>query len=183
MGRGMLRRAFEHAEQKRVLAYFAAVVAAIFFGLAASSAAEVVALGASNTYGKGVNRGEDYPAQLEVMLRAKGLNVSVTNAGVSGDTTYGMLARFDGVVDSGTQVLLLQPGGNDARKGLSDTDRQAHINAIVAKAEARHIRVVMVPNNMFRPLPHQLDDMHLTPDGYRILATELLPKVLSGLHK
>ena len=52
------------------------------------------------------------------MLRAKGLNVSVTNAGVSGDTTYGMLARFDGVVDSGDAALLLQPGGNDARKGL-----------------------------------------------------------------
>jgi acyl-CoA thioesterase-1 len=58
-------------------------------------AAEVVALGASNTYGKGVQRGDDYPSQLQTMLRAKGLNVTVTNAGISGDSSLGMLGRFE----------------------------------------------------------------------------------------
>jgi acyl-CoA thioesterase I len=179
---GASQRRPERASLKWASASFA-ILAAMVLGMTPSLAAEVVALGASNTYGKGVNRGEDFPSQLEAMLRAKGLNVSVANAGVSGDTTYGMLARFDGVVDPGTRLLILQPGGNDARQGLPESERNSNISAIVAKATAHHIRVVMVPNTMFRGLPHQSDEMHLTPDGYRMLASELLPGVMSALHK
>src|SRR3979490_3637662 len=76
-------------------------------------AATVVALGASNTFGKGVSRGQAYPAQLEALLRAKGLNARVINAGINGDTTGAMLARLDRVLPKGTRVALLQPGGND----------------------------------------------------------------------
>jgi acyl-CoA thioesterase I len=148
----------------------------------AANAAEVVALGASNTYGKGVNRGEDFPAQLEAMLHAKGLRVSVANAGVNGDTTAGMLSRFDSAVDGATRVLVLQPGGNDFRKGVGDR-RGSNIGAITAKAAQHHIRVVMVENGMLRGLPHQVDGQHLTPDGYRMLAAALLPRVMSGLRK
>ncbi|CCE01091.1 GDSL-type esterase/lipase family protein [Bradyrhizobium sp. STM 3809] len=152
-------------------------------GLAFSaSAAEVVALGASNTYGKGVNRGEDFPAQLEMMLRGKGVQVSVANAGINGDTTAGMLSRFDSAVDGSTRVLVLQPGGNDARKGVGD-QRAGNISAIMAKAAQRRIKVVMVENGMLRGLPHQVDGQHLTPDGYRMLAASLLPRVIGGLRK
>jgi len=147
-----------------------------------ADAAEVVALGASNTYGKGVNRGEDFPAQLEAMLHGKGLRVSVANAGINGDTTAGMLSRFDGSVDGSTRVLVLQPGGNDFRKGVGD-QRGSNISAILAKASQRHIRVVMVENGMLGGLPHQVDGQHLTPDGYRRLAAALLPRVVGGLRK
>jgi acyl-CoA thioesterase-1 len=145
-------------------------------------AAEVVALGASNTYGKGVNRGEDFPSQLEAMLHAKGLHASVANAGVNGDTTAGMLSRFDGAVDGSTRVLLLQPGGNDARKGVGD-QRASNISTIAAKASQHHIKVVMVENGMFRGLPHQVDGQHLTPEGYKMLAAALLPRVIGGLRR
>ncbi|MGJ4931356.1 GDSL-type esterase/lipase family protein [Bradyrhizobium sp. HKCCYLS2038] len=148
----------------------------------AADAAEVVALGASNTYGKGVNRGEDFPAQLEAMLRGKGVQVSVANAGINGDTTGGMLSRFDGAVDGSTRVLVLQPGGNDARRGVGD-QRAGNVSAIMAKAAQRRIKVVMVENGMLRGLPHQVDGQHLTPDGYRMLAAALLPRVMSGLRK
>jgi acyl-CoA thioesterase-1 len=160
-----------------VLAVLASFVA--MSGL--SHAAEVVALGASNTYGQGVGRGEDFPAQLEKILRAKGLSVTVANAGVSGDTTAGMLARLDGALNSDTKVLVLQPGGNDARKGANDT--QANVAAIKAAAAGRHIKVVMVPGAMFRGLPHQDDDIHLTADGYRALANELAPQVAGALRR
>src|SRR6266481_8050717 len=85
-------------------------------GVSPADAATVVALGASNTYGKGVARNQAYPAQLEAILRAKGLNVHVVNAGINGDTTAGMLGRLDRVVPNGTSVVILQPGGNDGRK-------------------------------------------------------------------
>ena len=64
----------------------------------------MVALGASNTYGKGVARNQAFPAQLEAILRAKGLNVRVINAGINGDTTEGMLQRMDGAVPNGTSA-------------------------------------------------------------------------------
>ena len=84
--------------------------------LSAAVQAQVVALGASNTAGKGVAPQEAYPAQLEAMLRAKGYNGHVVNAGLNGDTTAGMLARLDSAVPNGTRVVILQPGGNDFRR-------------------------------------------------------------------
>src|SRR5271169_6480528 len=89
------------------------VVALVSPTFAVAHAATVVALGASNTFGKGVSRNQAYPAQLEALLRARGLGVHVVNAGVNGDTTGGMLARLDHVVPKGTSVVVLQPGGND----------------------------------------------------------------------
>jgi len=134
-----------------------AVLAPLILAASSSRAAEVVCLGASNTYGKGVERGEDFPAQLEKILRAKGFNVTVANAGVNGDTTAGMLARLDAVLNSDTKVLVLQPGGNDARKGASTGDAQANVASIQSAAAGRHIKVVMVPGVMLRGLPHQDD--------------------------
>ena len=68
------------------------------FAVTPASAATVVALGASNTYGKGVARNQAFPAQLEAILRAKGLNCHVVNAGISGDTTRGLRTRLQGDV-------------------------------------------------------------------------------------
>src|SRR5713226_10367112 len=123
------------------------------FGLlfvSAAQAATVVALGASNTFGKGVSRSQAYPAQLEALLRARGLNVHVINAGINGDTTGGMLARLDRVVPKGTSVVILQPGGNDRRKGAPDQTSE-----ILTHSHAMGVKVVLLPNNMLRGLPHQ----------------------------
>ncbi|MGJ4996739.1 GDSL-type esterase/lipase family protein [Bradyrhizobium sp. HKCCYLS3077] len=168
--------------RRQIATLFAVVSCFAAATVGATEAAEVVALGASNTYGKGVNRGEDFPAQLEAMLRAKGVQASVANAGINGDTTAGMLSRFDSAVDGSTRVLVLQPGGNDARKGAGD-QRAGNIGAIMAKASQRRIKVVMVENGMFRGLPHQVDGVHLTPEGYRMLAASLLPRVMGGLRR
>jgi acyl-CoA thioesterase-1 len=146
--------------------------------LSAAQAATVVALGASNTFGKGVSRGQAYPAQLEALLRAKGLNARVVNAGINGDTTGGMLARLDRVVPKGTSVVILQPGGNDRRKLAPD--RTAEIQARLA---AMGIKVVMLPNGMLRGKPHQPDGQHLTPEGYHMLAEELAGQVAGALGR
>src|SRR6476469_7197465 len=97
-----------------------ALLAMLTFGGASADAATIIALGASNTYGKGVERNQAYPAQLEAILRAKGANVRVVNAGINGDTTEGMLQRLDRTVPNGTSAVILQPGGNDRRKGSPD---------------------------------------------------------------
>lgn len=143
-----------------------------------AGAATVVALGASNTAGKGVSRSEAYPAQLEALLRARGLNVTVVNAGISGDTTGGMMARLESAVPKGTSVVVLQPGGNDLRRGMPN-----YTGEIRKRLAAMGARVVMLPNGMFRGKPRQPDGMHLTPEGYHMLAQQLVGPVAAALRK
>lgn len=151
---------------------------ALALGVGSADAANVVALGASNTYGKGVARGQAYPAQLEAILRAKGLNVRVVNAGINGDTTEGMLQRLDRAVPNGTSAVILQPGGNDRRKG--SPDRTADIQS---RLSARGIAMIMLPNGMLRGLPHQPDGQHLTPEGYHMLAEQLASQVSGAIGR
>jgi len=150
----------------------------MLFQLSAAHAVTVVALGASNTAGKGVSPSEAYPAQLETMLRARGLDVNVINAGVSGDTTGGMMARLENAVPKGTRVVILQPGGNDLRKGTT-----SYTSELQSRLRRMGVRVVMLPNGMFRGKPHQPDGQHLTPEGYRMLAQQLLGPVASAIRK
>ncbi len=147
-------------------------------------AAEVVALGASNTYGDGVQRGEDFPSQLQTMLRAKGLNVTVTNAGIGGDTSSGMLGRFDSAVDASTRVVILETSPrNDAQKGISPAESKANNDKIAGAAAARKIKLIVIPVALKMSFPRQADNLHLTPEGYRGLAAALMPQVAAALRK
>ena len=161
---------------KFMLVFFATCGLLLQIGFA--HAATVVALGASNTAGKGVSPGQAYPAQLEAMLRARGFDVHVINAGVSGDTTGGMMARLESAVPKGTRVVILQPGGNDLRRGAPNYTAELR-----SRLSAMGVKVVMLPNGMFRGKPHQPDGMHLTPEGYRLLAQQLVGPVANMLRK
>src|SRR5262245_26155668 len=151
-------------------------------GSADAAPINIVALGASNTYGKGVARGQDYPAQLQSMLRAKGLDAHVANAGINGDTTGGMLARLGSAVPAGTQIVILQPGGNDRRKGQSG--RESNIATIAGQLKARSIKVIMLDRLLGDMAAHlQPDGKHLTPEGHRIIAARLLPQVTAAIGR
>jgi acyl-CoA thioesterase-1 len=132
----------------------AATVAGIYLGAALSSAAHaqsttIVALGGSNTRGKGVSSSQAWPARLEVMLMARGIKATVINAGVDGDTSRGMLARMDWAVPAGTKVVILHPSGrNDQRRGVAD--RSANIAEMKSRLAARKIVVVMLDMNLLR---------------------------------
>ena len=127
-----------------VLQDFEKIPAAIFlfFVLMGPTSAQVVALGASNTAGKGVSPSESFPAQLQAMLQARGSGLRVTNAGVSGDTTGGMMARLSSDVPQGTKIVILQFGGNDFRRNNSPDMRQANIASIQQELRKRGIRMV-----------------------------------------
>src|ERR1700726_4826807 len=117
----------------------------IVFGAASASpaAGQIVALGASNTQGKGVSPSEAWPAVLESMLHARGRSSHVVNAGISGDTTGGMLARLDSSVPEGTTLVILNFGGNDFSRGrrggglISPEARQGNIVKILAELHRR----------------------------------------------
>ena len=165
-----------HCTRALATILLAAIVLAA--GSALAGAATIVALGASNTYGKGVARNEAYPAQLQAILKARGRPSRVVNAGINGDTTEGMLRRLDGVVPNGTSLVIFQPGGNDRRKG--SPDRSGEIQSRLA---SRGIPVVVMGNDMLRGLPHQPDGVHLTPEGYHMLAEAIAPRAEAAMGR
>src|SRR6478735_8229930 len=81
----------------------------------AAAPLRIVAIGASNTQGWYVGNQGAYPAKLQALLKAKGIDAQVINAGVPFDTTAGMLKRIDSDVPTGTDIVILQPGANDRR--------------------------------------------------------------------
>jgi acyl-CoA thioesterase-1 len=156
---------------------------ATMLGPADAAQVNIVALGASNTYGKGVARGQDFPAQLQAMLKASGVDARVANAGINGDTTGGMLARSGSAVPAGTKIVILQPGGNDRRKGQSG--RGDNIATIASRLQARGIKVIMLERVLAGMSPQHIqpDGQHLTPAGYRIIAARLLPQVTAAIGR
>jgi acyl-CoA thioesterase-1 len=161
----------------RVLIFVSALIGALL-ALTDIASAQIVALGASNVEGHGVNPSEAWPAQLESMLRAKGSRAYVTNAGVSGDTTGQVLARISSAVPDGTKVVILDIGPfNDVRTGSSADIAQTNIVAIKRQLAGRGIRVVdafgTMRSIMRQPGMLQADQVHLTAEGHRRLAMQL----------
>ena len=145
--------------------------------------AQIVAIGASNVAGRGVSSSDAWPAQLEGMLAAKGRNVHVTNAGISGDTNAGMLARLDSAVPQGTKVVLLDRyggGWNARRRGMGD--QNAELAAIEARLRSRGIRVIPMWRNPALRSYLQPDGIHFTAEGHRLVATKMLPSVMGAVH-
>ena len=99
---------------------FVATCALGLWLVAAAGAAErsirIVALGDSLTAGYQLAGSDAFPVQLEKALKAKGYAVEVANAGVSGDTSSGGLARLDWSVPDGTDAVIVELGANDMMK-------------------------------------------------------------------
>jgi acyl-CoA thioesterase-1 len=166
---------------------------------------KIVALGASQTNGKGVPSQHAYPAQLEELLRAEGYKVSVINAGVDGDTTADIAARLESAVPGGTALVILQPGTNDrnahSRRGaISEEGTRKNIEEMLGSLRARNIKVILLgyPGGGGGPIAkkhsatwfgqvrvpeefRQSDGQHYTKEGYAVLALELAPVVKAHL--
>jgi acyl-CoA thioesterase-1 len=156
------------------------IAAVLSFSAIAGANAQIVALGASSTAGYGVGASAAYPAQLEAMLRAKGWPMSVSNAGVSGDTTGGMLARLSSAVPPGTKIVILQIAGNDAMKGMSAAAAAANRAEIRRQLHARGIRTVEADGyvqSAVRSGLRQPDGIHMTAEGHRRVAQQLAASI------
>ncbi len=103
----------------------------------------IVAFGDSLTAGFGLAPNEAFPVQLAAALKAKGRNVTVTNAGVSGDTSASGLARFDWAIPEDTEAVILELGANDALRGIEPTLTRKAMNEIITRLKARKIEVLV----------------------------------------
>lgn len=114
----------------------------------------IVVLGDSITAGYGLDPQEAYPALLQKKIDAAGLPYTVTNAGVSGDTTAGGLRRVAWAFGKGADVLIVALGGNDGLRGISPEQTEKNLAGIIDKAREKNpgIKVVIagmqMPDNM-----------------------------------
>jgi acyl-CoA thioesterase-1 len=124
--------------------HFAALaLAAVFFGAPAKAAPiEIVALGDSLTSGYGLPSGEAFTAKLEAALKARGHDVTIVDAGVSGDTASDGLARLDWSVPPVANAVIVELGGNDALRGLDPAVTRGALDKILARLAARHLPVL-----------------------------------------
>ena|ERR1700722_1038297 len=142
-----------------------------------ASALNIVAVGASNTWGWGVATQNAYPAQLQNILRKKGVDATVTAAGVPGDVTAGMLRRLDSDVPKGTDVVILQPGLNDLRFFGTKEARAANIAAMVSRLRARGIRVIVFDPDPIPPDWYQWDHIHFNAAAHAKIAATLAAQI------
>jgi acyl-CoA thioesterase-1 len=104
---------------------------------------KIVALGDSLTAGYNLPASAAFPAKLEKALKAKGLAVEITNAGVSGDTASGGLARLDWSVPDGTEAVIVELGANDMLRGVEPAVTQKALEEIVRRLTERRIPVLL----------------------------------------
>jgi acyl-CoA thioesterase I len=119
------------------------IVAAMLTAVAAQRPVRIVVLGDSLSAGFGLAAQEALPARLERALKAKGLAVAIENAGVSGDTAAGGLARLDWSVGPGTDAVILELGANDALRGADPKATRAALEAIITRLKQRGIAVLL----------------------------------------
>ena len=131
---------------QRLAAMLVAAGVVILGSLSASASerpVKVVALGDSLMAGYELPGSAAFPAQLQKALRDKGAAVEIANAGVSGDTASGGLARLDWSVPEGTEAVILGLGANDMLRGIDPAVTRAALDQIIRRLKQRGIEVLL----------------------------------------
>ncbi|AWM89255.1 arylesterase [Microvirga sp. 17 mud 1-3] len=143
----------------------------------------LVALGDSLTAGYGLPQEAAFPAALERALKAKGYNVQIANAGVSGDTASGGLDRLDWSVPDGTDGVILELGANDMLRGLDPAIPRKAIETIVERLKDRNIPVMLAgmaaSRNLGADYAEKFDSLY--PDVAQKHGLVLYPFFLDGV--
>lgn len=141
---------------KAQLLHFAVILLTVLAGprIAAAEPLQLVGLGDSLMAGYQLPQEDALPAQIQRQLVAKGHDVVIANAGVSGDTTSGGLSRVDWSVPEGTDGVILELGANDALRGIPGADRK-NLEQIITRLKERDIPILLI--GMLAP-PNMGDD-------------------------
>lgn len=120
------------------LALFASIASAL------AEPVRIVAFGDSLMAGYQLNSGESFPERLEEALKARGHDVVIANAGVSGDTTSAGLARLDWSVPDDTNLVILGLGANDMLRGVDPAVTERNLTEMMERLGTRDIDVMLM---------------------------------------
>ncbi len=115
----------------------------------------VVAVGDSLTAGLRVNEEEAYPARLESKLREQGYPWRVINAGISGETSSGVLSRINWVLKLEPDIVILETGANDGLRGTSPSLTRKNLEKTVRILQENGVTVVLAGMKMVTNLGRQ----------------------------
>lgn len=124
-----------------ILAVFSVGIRGI--GSAEAKPSRILAFGTSLTQGYNLPPGTDFCVVLEAKLRAKGHDVTIINAGVSGDTSAGGLARLDWILQDPVDGVILELGSNDALRSFSVRQLESNLDQILTTLKARRLPVLL----------------------------------------
>jgi acyl-CoA thioesterase-1 len=134
----------------RTIAWLLVAAAAVALGMSAPAAAQdarkplkLVAFGDSLTAGYGLPAPAAFPVRLQKALAEGGIATEIVNAGVSGDTSTGGLARLDWSIPDDTEAVILELGANDALRGTDPKVTRAALEEILKRLKARKIPVLL----------------------------------------
>jgi acyl-CoA thioesterase-1 len=149
----------------------------------AKNQVKILALGTSLTQGLGLPPGTELTALLQSRLRAAGIEATVINAGVSGDTTAGGLSRIDWSLADNPGAAIVELGSNDALRGIDPAQTEKNLSAILARLKAAHVPVLLLgmraPRNLGPEYAAQFDPIY--PRLAKQYGDDLYPFVLDGV--
>jgi acyl-CoA thioesterase I len=161
------------------------IIAAFIVLAAPASAApvKILMIGTSLTQGYNLPPGTEIPAVLQARLKAAGIDAKVINAGVSGDTSAGGLARLDWSLADHPNAAIIELGSNDALRGIPPSDTEKNLSAILAKLKAAHIPTLLcgmkAPRNLGPEYAAQFDAIY--PKLAKKYGAILYPFILQGV--
>lgn len=131
---------------------------------ASTSELTIVVLGDSLTAGYGLSQGDAFPARLEMALKQQGRKVRVVNAGISGDTSRGGLARLDWSLGDHPDLVIVELGANDALRGLSPQQTKENLDSILSRLGQNGVQALLTgmkaPRNMGEEYYTQFDQIY-----------------------
>ena len=174
------------------------LILSLFATVVLAEPVTVAALGDSLTAGYGLAQNEGFVPQMQDWLDAQGAEVTLLNAGVSGDTTAGGLSRVDWTLTPDVDGVLVALGGNDYLRGLDPAVSQDNLDQILSKAEAADVPAMLIGleagtnygadfadqfNGMYGALAAS-HDVPVYPDWFAALRGADLPQYLQadGVH-
>lgn len=131
------------------LKHLSSVFVAICLTLAGTTAANaervrIVMLGDSLTQGYGLLAHEGLTAQLQNWIDDNEIDATIVNAGVSGDTTAGGLARVDWTLSDDIDAMIVALGGNDVLRGIPPETAMENLDLILSAGASRDIKLMII---------------------------------------
>jgi acyl-CoA thioesterase-1 len=162
---------------------FAVTFYLVFAATASADQWRILALGDSLTAGYGLAQGDGFTDQLQRALQGAGYDAVVINAGVSGDTTAGGLARLDWALADAPDIAIVELGANDALRGIDPASSRANLDAILEQLGERQVPALLAgmlaPRNLGADYVTAFDGMY--PDLADAHQVPLYPFFLEGV--